>query len=100
VLTACDGTTHTPRRRRRRRRPRRKPRDLEQKIETTAPHKLKVGRDRYSCGGERGSDSTYFLFKTETASGCPHQETVLTVKYIGREVESVSQLDIREGTAA
>jgi hypothetical protein len=30
VLTACDGTTHTPRRRRRRRRPRRKPRDLEQ----------------------------------------------------------------------
>jgi hypothetical protein len=29
VLTACDGTTHTPRRRRRRRRPRRKPRDLE-----------------------------------------------------------------------
>ncbi len=30
VLTGCDGTTHTPRRRRRRRRPRRKPRDLEQ----------------------------------------------------------------------
>ncbi len=30
MLTACDGTTHTPRRRRRRRRPRRKPRDLEQ----------------------------------------------------------------------
>jgi hypothetical protein len=30
VLTACDGTTHTPRRRRRPRRPRRKPRDLEQ----------------------------------------------------------------------
>jgi hypothetical protein len=30
VLTACDGTTHTLRRRRRRRRPRRKPRDLEQ----------------------------------------------------------------------
>ncbi len=30
VLTACDGTTHTQRRRRRRRRPRRKPRDLEQ----------------------------------------------------------------------
>jgi hypothetical protein len=30
MLTACDGTTHTPRRRRRRRRPRRKPRNLEQ----------------------------------------------------------------------
>jgi hypothetical protein len=30
VLTACDGTTHTPRCRRRRRRPRRKPHDLEQ----------------------------------------------------------------------
>ncbi len=30
VLTACDGTTHTPRRRRRRRRPRRKPGGLEQ----------------------------------------------------------------------
>jgi hypothetical protein len=30
VLTACDGTTHTPRRRKRRRRPRRKPDGLEQ----------------------------------------------------------------------
>jgi hypothetical protein len=30
VLTACDGTTHTPRCRRRRRRPRRKPGGLEQ----------------------------------------------------------------------
>jgi hypothetical protein len=30
VLTACEGTTHTPRRRRRRRRPRRKPGGLEQ----------------------------------------------------------------------
>jgi hypothetical protein len=30
VLTICDGTTHTPRRRRRQRRPRRKPGGLEQ----------------------------------------------------------------------
>ncbi len=33
-------------------------------------------------------------------AGDRHQEAVLTVKYIGREVESVSQLDTQEGTAA